>query len=543
MCPDPAVGATHASPLPAPLRIDYLSPLPPVRSGISDYSVDLLPHLRSLAAVRVMRLPGQPVAAEIEERFQPVLASETGNEGRLPLYQMGNNPYHDGVYDLALERPGVLTLHDLVLHHLVLHRTLGQRDWAGYERRMIEDHGWIGDAACRLRALSLEDEASLFTLPVHRDLLRRQRGVLVHSRWAREILAEEDAELRVVEIPMGIPLPAPADFEAGRQFRLRHGVPDTARVLGSFGFQTPIKRTAAALAALSDPRLAAVHLLVVGETSPGLDFAALARAAGVADRVHVTGFVPFREFEAAIGAVDLCLNLRYPTAGETSASLLRVMAAGRPAVVSDFAQFAELPAEIALRVPLGDGEAAGLATTLAELLAQPERLRRMSAQARTFVAQAHRPEDAALKVVEACRELEHRAPPGSRSAAPPPPTSLTWSGLAGSISVSGLDAPWVPGTRRRLTFEVHNAGPARWLASHRGVGSVAFEVGMEAASGAPTPPWLAFERDLAAGEHARFELELRRPLGPARLWAAVRVLDPPGCAAPVTTAPRMIREI
>jgi protein subunit release factor B len=43
-------------------RLDFVSPLPPVRSGIADYSLDLLPHLAALADVRLIHLPGQPVA-------------------------------------------------------------------------------------------------------------------------------------------------------------------------------------------------------------------------------------------------------------------------------------------------------------------------------------------------------------------------------------------------------------------------------------------------------------------------------------------------
>ena len=83
----------------------------------------------------------------------------------------------------------------------------------------------------------------------------------------------------------------------------------------------------------------AVWFLWGEQSTPGQ----VAEELGVADRVHITGFLDFDEFAAAIAACDLCLNLRYPTAGETSAALLRTLALGRPTVVSDYAQFAELP--------------------------------------------------------------------------------------------------------------------------------------------------------------------------------------------------------
>ncbi len=514
------------------LRLDYVSPLPPVRSGIADYSVDLLPHLEPLADLRVIRLPGQPVAPEVEARWRPTPAEETAAAGRLPLYQMGNNPYHDGVHDLAMERPGVLMLHDPVLHHFVLHRTLGARDWDGYERRMIADHGWIGDAACRMRALSLEDDASLFSLPVHRTLLRRQRGVLVHSAWAQGLVREDDPDLRVKAVPMGIPLPPAADPGAGLDFRRRHGIPLDRPLVGSFGFQTPIKRTAAVIEALADPRLAGVHLLIVGEVSPHLDFEELSRRAGVAGRVHVTGFVPYAELEAGVAAVDLCLNLRYPTAGETSASLLRVLAAGRPVVVSDFAQFADLPSEVAVRVPLGQGEAETLAAALAALLAAPDRLAAMAAAARAFVAREHDPARAASRLVEACEEMAALEPPGDRPAAPPPPTSLAWTELPGGISVSGHEAPWPAGERRRLAIRLANPGPARWLAADRGAGGMALEVLVESSEREPFRPWVPLPHDVPPGGEARLAVEVRRPPGPARLRLAARVIEAPG-ATPV----------
>jgi len=565
--------ATPRAKLPA---IDFVSPLPPVRSGIADYSVDLLPALAARADVRVLALPGQPVDPGVAERFGVVASRGADPAGRTPLYQMGNNRYHEAVERMALARPGVLTLHDLVLHHLVSERYLSDTDFAGYRARLVADHGWIGEAAARPRAWGGHVEAMLFELPVHRTLLRRQRGILVHNRWAAERIAAEDPEVRVRVVPMGVPLPALADRagradpDRGLDFRRRHGVPADAPVLGSFGFQTPIKRTAKAVEALAAPELARVHLLVVGESprdgangangangAGGADGAerpgesellALAAELGVGERVHETGFVPWEDFEAAIAACDLCLNLRYPTAGETSASLLRVLAAGRPAVVSDYAQFTELPEEIAIKVPLGEDEVPILVARLAELLAAPERLAAMGAAARRHVALRHDPEAAAEAVAEACAAWERADPPGDRTVEVPPPSSRTWDTFAGGLRVEGIE-DWPAGTLRRLAVTVTNRGPARWLAAHRGPGGVALHAALDTPDGdlLARRPWIGLPRDLGTGESHTFELALRRPPGPARLRLAVRVLggaDLPALSPRLGTgAPRWEREI
>jgi hypothetical protein len=284
--------------------------------------------------------------------------------------------------------------------------------------------------------------------------------------------------------------------------------------------------------------------VIVGEVAPHLDFEAEARRLGVAERVAVTGFVPAGELEAAIAACDLCLNLRYPTAGETSASLLRVLAAGRPAIVSDYAQFADLPPAVALRVPLGgagDDEPRALAAAVAGLLAAPGRLAAMAAAARAYVAREHDPGRAAAAVVAACRELAALAPPGDTPARVPPPTSLSWGAPAGELTILGAEPPWPEGTRRRLRLRLTNRGPGRWLAARRGPGGIAFEVRLLGGGGEPVEawPWVPLPGDVAPGGHAELEHAVRRPRGRARLAVEPKVMDAAGAVAlggPVWTA-------
>ena len=68
--------------------------------------------------------------------------------------------------------------------------------------------------------------------------------------------------------------------------------------------------------------------------------------------------MPLAELAAHIEAADVVAHLRYPTARETSAALLRVLAQGRPTIVSDLEHQADLPAGAVLRVDMADEEAA-----------------------------------------------------------------------------------------------------------------------------------------------------------------------------------------
>jgi len=510
------------------LRLDFVSPLPPVRSGISDYSVDLLPHLRELADVRVLRLPDLPLDDGLAQRFGITAgAAVAGEDGRLPLYQMGNNRYHAAIWDLARERPGVMVLHDLVLHHYLLDRTVGHGDWEAYRSELESCHGWIGDRAARPVRWGAFGRAVQFELPANRSLVARQRGVLVHGRWSAERLREEDPRLAVRIVPMPIPLPPPASPERGREFRRVHGIPTDAPLLGSFGFQTPIKRTDIAIRALARPGLAAAHLLVAGELSAYANFEALAERLGVSGRVHVTGFLPFEELDAAIAAADLCLNLRYPSAGETSASLLRILAVGRAAIVSDYAELGELPRDIVFEVPLGDAEEEQfVAQVETAFAADRERLFEMGRRARRHIATAHDPERAARAMIEAIAELAEREPPGARPAAPPLRTSQATSRPRGEITIAGLES-LAPGERGELQVTLRNDGPGTWLPSSEDPGGVIFEVQLwdgEEVDRWGGRPWLRLPREVAVGESYTASLTLRRPLGPVRLLIKPKIV-------------------
>ena len=511
--------------------VDYVSPLPPVRSGIADYSVDLLEELAPLCDLRVVRLPGQEVASEVQRRYEVVEPEALGAARRLPFYQLGNNVYHEGARRFALEAPGVATVHDLRLHHLVVEATLASGDLDAYVAALGGEHGWEGAAAAIPTRWGAHGRARLFEMPAHGSLLLRQRGLMVHSDWGRRFLEEELADRasghalpEIRRVPMPMPAPVPPDRQEAAAWRRRLGVPPGAVLLGSFGFQTPIKRTDGLLRALAEPGMEEVVAVVAGEAAPQLDLATLIRDLGVQDRVVVTGFLDEASFPVAITACDLCLNLRYPSAGETSASLLRILALGRPAVVSDYAQFSELPDDVVVKAPLGDDpeeEARALAGLLRRLLASPDRLRKMGEAARSFIERGHSPALSARAVAEALVDWS-RTPEETPISPPPPrpspPTSLTWGWLPGRIEVEGCERPWAEGERRGVEIVVTNTGFATWLAGRHADGGVVLEPQLWSGDRDlfKGRPWIPLPRDLAPGETCRIGLDLRRPIGPAR---------------------------
>jgi hypothetical protein len=530
------------------LALDLVSPLPPVRTGIADYTVDLLPHLEPLCDLRLVRVEGQEVAPEIEARWRPVTMDRLGEDGRVPFYQMGNNLHHERILEAALERPGLLTLHDLFLHHLLIERTLARGEIEPYREELTFDHGRQGAAVAEPPRWGAYGTACLFALPCHRRLVQRQRGVLVHSAWAQGAPARGDPRARGAR---GADADAArggrrrargrSSAQRGGEAALRH--PGGGAGAGIVRFQTPIKRTDVAIAALARPELAGVHLLVVGAVAGELDLAAARRARrrrspprrGVRrarrPRRRDGGRRPLRQpalphRRRDLGVAAAAARGGTPDAGiglpPSSRSCRAIASRGCRSVTAKWRRW---------RRPRG------------RLLADRAALAALGRRAREHIRREHDPASAARRIVEACAELARR-PPGIESAAlPPPPSTLTWGVMGGSLEVDGAARPWPEGERRTLRLTVRNDGGTRWLAGTRGPGGVVFEVKLlqmtgEVGEGEATAhdelegrPWPALPRDLEPGEQVALDLDLRRPLGRARLRIEPHVLGVAGASA------------
>jgi glycosyltransferase involved in cell wall biosynthesis len=326
-------------------------------------------------------------------------------------------------------------LHDLVLHHSRLSSYLNTQEVSDYRSDM-------GDSAKRARALArladyeAEVEAAypgrgkvvaeialrmgggrlLYEYPLFEPFVRQSLMTLVHSAAARDRVRESCPGAKVRIIRMGVDAPPLGAREEARR-RLGLG-PEL--VLASFGLITPEKRISAALGSLRrllDRGIEARYFLV-GAPVPHYDAVQEAERLGVASSLQVIGRASEEDFWLYACAADLCLNLRYPSAGETSATLLRLLAAGKPVLVTDQQQQLELPEDVVARVSLG-GEAEGLFCDLMDLIREPERLQRLGRRAREFALAEHSAEAMARDYLRCLEEAARllQAPP--RESHPP----------------------------------------------------------------------------------------------------------------------------
>jgi glycosyltransferase involved in cell wall biosynthesis len=342
------------------MRLAYYSPLPPSRSGIADYSALLLPALRERIEV---------VVAE-PRRGRRAPAAD------LALYHVGNDPEaHGWIVEELRERPGIVVLHDFVLHHLVAGLTLGRKDGRGYLDALERDSGLVGrllgHAVIESRLPPLW-ETRPQDFPLTGEVLATATHVIVHSDYvADRVRAAGYAGpvLRIAHPAWPVPAVEPAAVE---------GSP----VVGCFGHVNDSKRIPHLISAFVrlHERRPEARLLLVGPAS--VRFRDVAFPEGVVR----LDYVPEDELWALMAACDVCVNLRSPTMGETSGSVIRALSLGKPVVVSDLGWFAELPEEVALKVAPDEHELDALADALDRAVDEREE---RGAAARAYAERAH----------------------------------------------------------------------------------------------------------------------------------------------------------
>lgn len=352
------------------MKVAYFSPLPPEKTGIADYSALLLPALRRRVEVDVVRRGSK----------RPPRGTSVA------LYHVGNDPdVHGWIVDALRRHPGVVVMHDFVVHHLVAGMTVGRRDGHGYLDAMEAEHGVVG----RLLAHGVLDkripplwESRAEDFPLASFILEHATGVIVHSRYVRDLVCGSGFSGPVWVVPHPAwPVPAIAPE------RVAAGV-----VVGCFGIVNQSKRIPELLQATasvrsSDPE---VTLLLVGPTSPGFDLERRLQRLGLGeDGIVREGWIDESRLWALMAGSDVLVNLRHPTMGETSGSVIRGLSLAKPLVVSDVGWFSELPGNAALKVPPDADEVATLTAALELLATRADVRTAMGSAAAELAAREH----------------------------------------------------------------------------------------------------------------------------------------------------------
>lgn len=395
-------------------RLAYISPLPSERTGIADYSAELLPELSKLYEIDVIVTQDTVSDSAIKTccaiRTPKWLIDNAEYYDRV-LYHIGNSHFHQHMFELLKLVPGVVVLHDFFLSDVAAQMEFSGIDPGGWGRKLYHSHGYKAVQA-RFKATEVADV--VWQYPCNLSVLQDALGVIVHSRnsihlaeqWYGKEIASEWVEIPHLRI---------SQTEVNKKnARAILGMADETLLVCAFGLLGPTKLNHRLLDAWLKSALAEqgnCHLVFVGENHQGAYGQQLKkqiRESKAGERVRITGWVDTETFRTYLAAADIGVQLRTLSRGETSGTALDCMNYGLATIVNANGSMAELDPEAVWVLP-DNFEDAALVTALETLWKTHDIRCLLAERARQVIKQRHAPAKCAEHYASAIEAFHHRA--------------------------------------------------------------------------------------------------------------------------------------
>jgi glycosyltransferase involved in cell wall biosynthesis len=403
--------------VPARPRMAFISPLPPERSGISDYSAQLLPALSRFYEIDVI-VNQSKVSDDWVQRHCAIRSVqdfvEKGEQYDRVVYQFGNSHFHSHMFSLLDQYPGVVVLHDFFLSGVLSHLESRSETRQFWIDALFHSHGY---PALHDYFHGTSRRAVALRYPGNLPVIEAGVGVIVHSRHAIDLARSwygySTSDFSLIPLVRSTDLPVSRD-QARKMLR----VPDDWFLVCSFGYLSPSKLNHRLLNAWSQVMLRGRSsrslLLFVGENpSPPYQIAIAQQIAelGLAKTVRITGWTDTEKFQAILAAADLCIQLRSESRGETSAAVLDCMNFGQATIINAHGSMADIRDSTVFKLP-DDFTDECLAQAISRMMDNSAERHELGRRAREEITLFHSPDVVAARYAEAIeRHYQYPAKP------------------------------------------------------------------------------------------------------------------------------------
>lgn len=381
-------------------KLAYVSPLPPEKSGIADYSAELLPALANFYEIAVIvcqkTITDEWINDNCSIRSIKWFTENADTYDRV-IYQFGNSEFHEHMFELINIIPGVIVLHDFYLSGITHHMDVFGNAPHFWDKELYYSHGY---SALSKRLNAKDNTEVIWEYPCSLSVIQKSLGVITHSensvRLAKHWYGCPNDDWQV------IPLVRNSEIRGDKtQARKALGLSTDSFIVCTFGMIGPSKLSHRLLQSWSKTELAAdkdCHLIFVGENHPGQygdDLLNAVRNSPKAN-IHVVGWTTQNDFRQYLAAADLGVQLRTLSRGETSAAVLDCMNYGLATIVNANGSMADLADNVVYKLP-NEFTDVQLSAALDKLWKNETLRRELGHAARESIILKHNPETCATK--------------------------------------------------------------------------------------------------------------------------------------------------
>jgi glycosyltransferase involved in cell wall biosynthesis len=290
----------------------------------------------------------------LADAHQPISADEMVQYDLL-VYNLGNHVwFHKDIFEISLNHPGLVILHDLVMHHFFsMYYLEVKKNHESYLRELARSHGQAGTEIGKYvtsgkSTLDFWSSDQMLEFHMAPAAVQGGFGVVVHSDYALKAL-QQTSPVPVKKIEFPRPLVAdstvPVTSESGRRVRIL-----------TYGMVNPNKLVRETIRSIAESPVLRerVQFDVVGAAGMSEEYfrslQVLTKDLGLSDQVTFHGRQPDEVLHEKIHAADIILNIRNPHFGESSWTLLETLHLAKPTVVWKHGYYDEFPDDVVVKV-------------------------------------------------------------------------------------------------------------------------------------------------------------------------------------------------
>ena len=376
-------------------KLAYISPLPPEKTGISKYSLELIFFLSEFYDVYcvstsnlTLHFDDRGVKYNLisEEYFR-----ETFCEYDRVMYHFGNSEFHLSYFELLENFPGVVVLHEVFLDGLSALRN-------NHFQKLFDSHGVSSNYLLYSDNFSSNNNSKKY--PCSLEQVDQSVGLIVHSRFAKKLLMQwYGREIsRKCEI-----VPFPKEIKKSDAGKKKQEFRDDDILICSFGYLGPGKMNLHLFDAWSHSVSNRSKLVFVGpdgDRGYAEEFKKKVNESGKGNNVIFTGWVSEEDYKYWLGVATISVQLRTDSRGETSASLFDCLANEVPVIVNSHGDMTDFPEDVVYKIK-ADPSISELADAIELLVDDSELRQNLKVKAIRHLANKHSPENCAKKYFSA----------------------------------------------------------------------------------------------------------------------------------------------
>ena len=316
------------------LKLAFVTPLPPEKTGIAYYTADLLPELNKFYQIDIIS-PQKTIdpncLGQIHQTHDPEWFKTHYKQYDRIIYNMGNNDdFHAYMVTLLEVIPGVVVLHDFFLNNMFRH-------FKNLPLTLYKSYGYSSlnrylTAPCPTNLTILQDSLSL----------------IMHSKYCQNLIEQHYGPHNKQSYVINLLKNNNTDKTDVKKIKIELGLPEDSFIISSFGILGLTKYNHLCLDAFLQSSLIKqnhVYLIFVGHACD--DYKRLLskkiKQFKVGHRIKITGWTTETAYKKYLAITDMAIQLRQNSNGETSGTVLDCMGNNIPIIVNAVGSMAEIP--------------------------------------------------------------------------------------------------------------------------------------------------------------------------------------------------------